>query len=713
MSIQIKRGLSTARKSSEVVLEDGQPFFEKDTKQIYVGDGETKLKDLQASNSSNISSGTGKYALQQFITSETFPFAENNNAKAVELDTSLKGNVANGGSGEYAISLGGKASASGRKSFASGTNVIAKGQYSFVNGDNTVALGQSSHAEGSKTTASGIASHSEGTESWAGNLGTHAEGNKTEATGEFAHAEGNLSKSTGDVAHAEGYNTIAAGNSSHTEGNGSQTKSEKYVRPSSGGTGGGGTGGGEEPTQPDDDMSTFFGVGAHAEGAETIASGYVAHAEGYKTYASGHMSHAEGSVTDALGDYSHVEGVGSKASGAISHAEGGGTKAEGKWSHAEGAGTLAKGDASHAEGTSCQALGNYSHAGGMSSIAKGDIAFTHGLGTIANAGQSVFGNYNVEDTDSIFIVGAGTQSLKQNAFKVASSGQVLFEQSPTHALAPIRLKDFTDDFFVNSKAELAKRAIQANDFSNDGTIKSNFDSQLNRIQNLERIATSTSTTLKNQSELINKIQCNTLEIPVVAPIFEYMYIQFTYNSVSNNFEKAALTLKCGEDTLTAYMNLPLSYQKSEAPTYCPDGHFTIPGAKFTTEIGSFKYTIIDIYVTNSMATVKVVFDVEYIDTLPAQYLKQNLYNLQLFNAQSYSSAGTYVSFETTKNGIDILDKNKVKDYLKTTWTFTSSQSRNTNTTSTRGVCQIPVSSSRQTFSLYIQSVNWYNNNFNI
>ena len=277
----------------------------------------------------------------------------------------------------------------GRKSFASGTNVVAKGQYSFVNGDNTVALGQSSHAEGSKTTASGIASHSEGTESWASNFGSHAEGNKTEATGEFSHAEGNLSKSVGDVSHAEGFNTIAAGNTSHTEGNGSQTKNERYIRPSSGGSGGGSTGGGTtEPTQPDNDMSTFFGVGAHAEGAETIASGYVAHAEGYKSYASGHMSHAEGSVTDALGDYSHVEGVGSKAKGSISHAEGLNTLSEGKSAHSEGDSTKATGEFSHVEGSNSISIGGSSHAEGLGTKSKGDFSHSEGYHTQANGNGS-------------------------------------------------------------------------------------------------------------------------------------------------------------------------------------------------------------------------------------------------------------------------------------------------------------------------------------
>ena len=48
MSIQLKRGSSTERKNSSVVLADGQPFYEKDTKQLYIGDGSTAVKDLQS-----------------------------------------------------------------------------------------------------------------------------------------------------------------------------------------------------------------------------------------------------------------------------------------------------------------------------------------------------------------------------------------------------------------------------------------------------------------------------------------------------------------------------------------------------------------------------------------------------------------------------------------------------------------------------------------
>ena len=47
MAIKILRGNSTTRASSQRVLEDGQPLYEKDTNKLYVGDGTTQAKNLR------------------------------------------------------------------------------------------------------------------------------------------------------------------------------------------------------------------------------------------------------------------------------------------------------------------------------------------------------------------------------------------------------------------------------------------------------------------------------------------------------------------------------------------------------------------------------------------------------------------------------------------------------------------------------------------
>lgn len=41
MSIQFKRGSSSKRLASTDILKAGQPFFEKNTSKLYVGDGST------------------------------------------------------------------------------------------------------------------------------------------------------------------------------------------------------------------------------------------------------------------------------------------------------------------------------------------------------------------------------------------------------------------------------------------------------------------------------------------------------------------------------------------------------------------------------------------------------------------------------------------------------------------------------------------------
>lgn len=64
MAIQILRGNSTTRASSQTVLEDGQPLYEKDTNKLYVGDGTTQAKNLSCVTTDRLK------------TSETRPEAE-------------------------------------------------------------------------------------------------------------------------------------------------------------------------------------------------------------------------------------------------------------------------------------------------------------------------------------------------------------------------------------------------------------------------------------------------------------------------------------------------------------------------------------------------------------------------------------------------------------------------------------------------------------
>ena len=64
MAVKILRGNSTTRASSQIVLEDGQPLYEKDTNKLYVGDGTTQAKNLRCITTDRLK------------TSETRPKAE-------------------------------------------------------------------------------------------------------------------------------------------------------------------------------------------------------------------------------------------------------------------------------------------------------------------------------------------------------------------------------------------------------------------------------------------------------------------------------------------------------------------------------------------------------------------------------------------------------------------------------------------------------------
>ena len=256
-----------------------------------------------------------------------------------------------------------------------GFSTTTSGIYSHAEGTWTNALGHSAHAEGGSTEASGDYSHAEGYNTFATNYAAHAEGGATTASGERSHAEGNGTKAIGNYSHAEGFSTEASG----------------YI--------------------------------SHAEGQQTIASGRYAHTEGYITTASGDYSHTEGYYTTASGNYSHAEGNQTTASNDCAHAEGVTTEASGYFSHAEGSSTIASAYAAHAEGYRTIASSDQAHAGGEDTEASGTNSFAHGLGLIASAmRQFVIGEYNEErSSSSMFIVGDGTSTTRENIFRITST----------------------------------------------------------------------------------------------------------------------------------------------------------------------------------------------------------------------------------------------------------------------------------------------------
>ena len=135
----------------------------------------------------------------------------------------------------------------------------------------------------------------------------------------------------------------------------------------------------------------------------------------------------------------------------------------------------ATGEGSCANGYDIQIDGaKYAYAGGQHVRVEKDAdnSFAYGDSLVAKAdSQAVFGKYNAADDVSLFMIGAGTdEEHRKTSMRALNNGQVLFSEAPVNLEAPIRLKDFTIDYYPASKVETAKLALKANDFTEDGTI---------------------------------------------------------------------------------------------------------------------------------------------------------------------------------------------------------------------------------------------------
>lgn len=79
-----------------------------------------------------------------------------------------------------------------------------------------------------------------------------------------------------------------------------------------------------------------------------------------------------------------------------------------------------------------QASGDYSHVGGTNSEASGKASFTHGINLKATAqAQAVFGQFNEQNDNALFIVGNGTYSNHNNAFEVLDTGSATLQTQGT------------------------------------------------------------------------------------------------------------------------------------------------------------------------------------------------------------------------------------------------------------------------------------------
>ena len=200
---------------------------------------------------------------------------------------------------------------------------------------------------------------------------------------------------SGMGAHAEGFNTIASNRCAHAEG----------LQNTASGIGSHAEGGGNiasgSGSHAEGELTEASGACAHTEGGSTIASGNGSHAEGQKTTASGLVSHAEGSQNEASGAAAHAEGYKTVASEQAAHAEGYNTQATAINSHAEGSNTVASGSSSHAEGVESKATGDGTHAEGCGTIASAKGAHSEGLLAEANGMAAHVEGWNTRANTSV------------------------------------------------------------------------------------------------------------------------------------------------------------------------------------------------------------------------------------------------------------------------------------------------------------------------
>ena len=358
------------------------------------------LSRLQTGN------GTGSIGMMK-EPGKTVNFA-GKNANAVAFDATLGTAMSVEASGNYSSIWGGASRAEGKRAFSQGTNTLAKGNYSHSEGDNSVAYGIETHAEG--------------------------------------------------------YATLAIGLGSHTEGNQTQTKTVKYVVPSGGG-GGSGQGGAESGSTGDDwDIEAHRGEFSHAEGLNTIASGYVSHAEGTGSVADGHVSHAEGESTLASGRGAKSFGYRTVASGDYSVAGGYASKATAQ-------NAFALGDNNHAEGMNSVAFGNGNQVNAANGFATGFANIVYGENDAKNGvsiGEGLYsyngcvalGKYNVRDDtkarNNVLEIGAGDSDVsRRNAMWVDSSGHafLLYQPFESHGIAT---KGYVDQVVPSNLMKILK-----------------------------------------------------------------------------------------------------------------------------------------------------------------------------------------------------------------------------------------------------------------
>ena len=510
-------------------------------------DGEEKIVIKAEESNSNLQDGAGENSLQQKEDPKYNGVikAATKNPYAKVLYPDLTDEEPIGASGDWASAFGGNASAQAKRSFAGGTSSIAKGAYSKSTGDNTV----------STPTA-------------------------TDST-------------------AEGYQTTTDSPASHSEGSYTVVMSQKYVEGMFDPNAEPGQPGepSEPGTTPTDtlEMDNRRGEAGHAEGFNSYVSGFAAKADGVSNVADGHISKSSGRSNRSWSYLSKTDGYQSVVK-------------------PDETDTTATGEGSWANGNDIQIVGAmYAYAGGQHGrvIATAHNSFSHGYNLVVEAdSQAVFGKYNVADDISLFMIGAGTdEEHRKTSMRALKNGQVLFSDAPTNPEAPIRLKDFTDDYYPASKAEIAKLALKANDFTEEGTIKAALDNKVAK------------TTTTSQVYCVNSLG-------------EQTTVPYTQNAVaftlamrnSNGSLKVARPNNDNEAVNREYLNAVAARLNNvnEIPIDSDLNNYTTPGTYFISGFSNIKNAPADVLTKGTLYVIYQQLYVQILVSADRMFIRQGL-----------------------------------------------------------------------------------------
>lgn len=316
--------------------------------------------------------------------------------------------------GKNAFATGENNAAVNRSAFAAGYGNKVIGQYGvavgknnkaayacFVSGRNNSALWEYGNVEGFSNVANSMITHIEGRDNETlGGEGLHVEGQNNTASGQYNHTEGQGNATSGTNAHTQGSGNTNKGNQSFVGGSNNQLNS-----------------GGYSFVHGTDNVVTgarqfVFGKGNKvsndASNGDCIVGGWSNDVNG-------------GVLQTVIGNGNTV------SSGNIQCVFGKNIK-------------VTSGYVNSAFGLNHTITGFYSHTTGKNNTNTHEASSVHGIGNKSGrTAQTVVGQYNVQDSNMMFVVGGGdSDSSRKNLFAVSKDGLITSEGSTTIAAAAYR-----------------------------------------------------------------------------------------------------------------------------------------------------------------------------------------------------------------------------------------------------------------------------------